>query len=91
MPAIGRSPDCCGSLLCLLATHVRLSFRLAAVIVVAGDVDFTFEEKLPVCAGDWHQVARVECDDRRLAAYWDYQTSKVYARAGSASGTVLIP
>jgi hypothetical protein len=50
-----------------LATHIRLSFRLAAVVIVAGDVDFTFGKRLPVGAGDGHQVARVECGDRRLA------------------------
>jgi len=37
------------------------------MIVVAGNVDFAVGIKLPVCAGDRHQVARIERHDRRPA------------------------
>ena len=54
----GEAPDCRGSLLCLLATHIRLSFRLAAASLLgaaAGKpvtcVDVTVDQLRQALAG----------------------------------------
>ncbi len=62
-----KAADRRGGLLRLLAADVRLSLRLASVIVVAGDVDGPVRIELPPGLRDRHQIAGVECDNCRHA------------------------